>query len=76
MKVSSVMNVTVISTFPGGGEIRDSVRFSEVLLYNAATQQWVKTGDLQTPRFQHAVTSVDWDVIQPFCKLDTLPVLF
>ena len=73
--MSYVINFTVISTFPGGGEIRDSVRLSEVLRYDAATQQWVKTGDLQTPRFQHAVTSVDWDVIQPFCKLDTLPVL-
>ena len=35
--------------------------YSEVLLYDASTGDWVKTGDLQTARYQHGASTVDLD---------------
>ena len=41
--------------------------FSEVLTYNADTDQWEKIGDLATPRSRHGVSVVKWDDVAPFC---------
>ena len=41
---------------------------SDVLKYNAATDQWEKTGDMNTPRRWHAASAVKWDVVAPFCS--------
>ena len=40
---------------------------SEVLMYDCAEDNWVKTGDLATPRYSHGASAVNWDVIAPFC---------
>ena len=41
--------------------------YSEVLRYDASTGDWGKIGDLQTPRYSHGVSAVDWDDISAFC---------
>ena len=41
---------------------------SEVLKYNPDTDQWEKTGDLNTPRRWHGASVVKWDVVAPFCR--------
>ena len=40
---------------------------SEVIQYDASTGDWVKTGDLQTPRSRHGVSAVAWNDISAFC---------
>ena len=35
-------------------------------MFDAATEQWVKTGDLQTPRYDHAMSAVKWIDIKPY----------
>ena len=40
---------------------------TEVLRYDASTGEWVKTGDLQTARGYHGVSTVDFDDISAFC---------
>ena len=44
-----------------------SSRLSDVLRYNPVTDQWEKTGDLDTPRRWHGASVVNWDVVAPFC---------
>ena len=39
----------------------------EVFRFNAATEKWDKTGVLQTPRHSHAMSTVKWIDIKPFC---------
>ena len=34
--------------------------------YNPDTDQWEKTGDLDTPRQEHGASAVKWDDIAPF----------
>ena len=36
-------------------------------MYVPATDRWVKTGDLDTPRARVAASVVNWDAIAPFC---------
>ena len=62
-----VVTVTVLcnSAYSGGRDF--SGYFSEVLQYDASTGDWVKTGDLQTARYVHGVSSVDWNDISAFC---------
>ena len=40
---------------------------AEVLRYDASTDQWVRTGDMQEARVDHAVASVTWSELNPFC---------
>ena len=40
---------------------------AEVLRYEASTDQWVRTGDMQEARVDHAVASVTWSELNPFC---------
>ena len=40
--------------------------FSEVLRYEPATDQWVKTGDLDTARYGHGTSAVNVEDIAPF----------
>ena len=64
------MIVTVLcnSAYSGGANENDgSIIFSEVLRYDASTGDWVKTGDLQTARSSHGVSTVDWKDIAAFC---------
>ena len=46
----------------------DGSFFSDVLRYDPATDQWVKTGDMYTPRFYHRASVVTGDVIPQFCN--------
>ena len=36
-------------------------------MYNCDEDNWVKTGDLATPRRYHGASALNWDVISPFC---------
>ena len=36
-------------------------------MYDCAEDNWVKTGDLATPRRYHGASAINWDVISPFC---------
>ena len=59
--------VTVVCNSAYSGGYDDNNFFSEVLRYDASTGDWVKTGDLQTPRVGHGVSIVDWNDIAAFC---------
>ena len=41
-----------------GGKDADSPH-SHILAYNADTEQWTKTGDMQSPRADHAVSPIE-----------------
>ena len=59
-----IVTVLCNSAYSGG---YDGRHYSEVLQYDASTGDWVKTGDLQTARSSHGVSTVDWDDIAAFC---------
>ena len=65
------MIVTVVvcnSAYSGGYYYDGSDNYlTEVLRYDASTGEWVKTGDLQTARGYHGVSTVDFDDISAFC---------
>ena len=50
-----------------GGYTTYGSSYSEVLRYNADTDQWEETGDLDTPRLGHGASVVKWDDVSPFC---------
>ena len=59
-----IVTVVCNSEYSGGS---DGSYLSEVLRYDASTGDWVKTGDLQTPRGLHGVSTVDWNDVSAFC---------
>ena len=59
-----IVTVVCNSAYSGGN---DGSYSSEVLRYDASTGEWVKTGDLQTARGYHGVSTVDFDDISAFC---------
>ena len=54
------------SAYSGGYD--GSSYLSEVLRYDASAGDWVKTGDLETPRSRHGVSAVGWNDISAFCE--------
>ena len=44
-----------------------------MLRYNATTDKWQKTGDMDTPRYEHGASAVDWDVTAPYCTTNAKP---
>ena len=62
-----IVTVVCNSAYSGGFEYYSSYLLSEVLRYDASTGTWVKTGDLETGRSSHGVSTVDWDDIAAFC---------
>ena len=62
-----MVTVTVPCNSEYSGGTGDMVDISEVLRYDASTGHWEKIGDLQTPRYSHGVSAVDWDDIAAFC---------
>ena len=62
-----MFEVLVFYVYLGGAGRRVSY-YSEVLRYDPATDQWVKTGDMYTPRFYHRASVVTGDVIPQFCN--------
>ena len=67
------MNTTVYSTqcsdtlFYAGGYVGHDIT-AEVLRYDASTDQWVRTGDMQEARVDHAVSVVNMLDIMPYCQ--------
>ena len=59
--------ITVVCNSAYSGGYDGSSYLSEVLRYDASTGDWVKIGDLQTPRSYHGVSTVDFDDISAFC---------
>ena len=60
-----IYNTTAVIVFSGG--LWDVSKLSDVLRYDPATDQWVKTGDLDTPRYWHRASAVNWVDIETFC---------
>ena len=58
---------TLCNSAYSGGLDESWSYFSEVLRYDASSGDWVKTGDLQTPRGYHGVSTVNWNDIAEFC---------
>ena len=71
-KGSSNVVFNVMLFFSGGRSYYDETDtqtfYSEVLRYNATEDKWQKNGDMETPRYDHGASAVDWDVIVPFCR--------
>ena len=60
-----IYNTTAVIVFSGGWW--NVSKLSDVLRYDPATDQWVKTGDLETPRYWHRASAVQWVDIKAFC---------
>ena len=42
--------------------------FADILKFNPATDQWEKTGEMNTARNHHAVTALPLKEVEPFCS--------
>jgi len=40
---------------------------SDILAFDKEDEKWIKTGDLQQPRYGHSVAIVPWSEVQPYC---------
>ena len=62
-----LVSVVPLIIFPGG---RDSSynAFSDVLRYEPESKEWTSTGRLATPRYNHAVSTVDIVSVVGFCS--------
>ena len=59
MKRNSIFNL--------GGYNGTSV-VADILKFNPATDQWEKTGEMNTARSYHAVTALPLKEVEPFCS--------
>ena len=55
-----------LTAVPGGYVGHDIT--AEVLRYDASTDQWVRAGDMQEARVDHAVSVVNMLDIMPYCQ--------
>ena len=53
--------------FYAGGYVGHDIT-AEVLRYDASTDQWVRAGDMQEARVDHAVSVVNMLDIMPYCQ--------
>ena len=53
--------------FYAGGYVGHDIT-AEVLRYDASTDQWVRAGDMQEARVDHAVSVVNLLDIMPYCQ--------
>ena len=53
------------SLYSGGG---DGSRLSDILRYEPESEEWTSTGHLATPRYWHAVSTVDIASVAAFCS--------
>merc|ERR1712079_201951 len=61
--------VTILNQFYVTGGYDGSVNtLSDVLRYNPESEEWTSTGHLATPRYYHAVSTVDIASVAAFCS--------
>jgi len=55
--------------FITGGALKSksSEIYSDILFFDKKTKKWVKTGDLNQPRYGHALAVLPFNEVKPYC---------
>ena len=59
--------VAYLFQLPTAGGRDRITSFSDILEFMSDTKEWVKSGDLQTARGYHGISTIEWNYIEGFC---------